>query len=448
MNLILVLFSLILCVVPQAHCFLVSTSTSMPNLQQIFMLNDLEGRSDNVNIEYSRATSLDQNRRHAMTGTTAALLSIPFLRENIGRLQSNALGTGALTTASEALLQGDSIVRNLWLSRLTYPALIVCLEIGLFEALEDSPLYKDELGKRLNPQLMGNGRALEALVAVMSSLGLLEIQSNSKVALAESARHVLLRSSPYFWGSQLLAADGITSALRRAVYTEDKHGTKNYAEHSVEAIDSFINSMQAHGAVTAQVTVEALDSIIGKTAQYPAKHILDMAGGSGCFATALCDHYGISVTLADLPAVVDKWQHQHLFSKKINAVPCDLFNAETWPSKGPDCHFLANVLHDWSKTQVSLILEASYAALRQNKLSAANSFSPRRLIVVEQLMSDDNSGPLPAALASVSMLLGDWRTGKQYSYLEIEDLARKAGFSKVELGPKCGNFHSAVIAYV
>jgi hypothetical protein len=70
------------------------------------------------------------------------------------------------------------------------------------------------------------------------------------------------------------------------------------------------------------------------------------------------------------------------------------------------------------------------------------------LIIVEQLLSDDNSGPLPAALASVSMLLGDWRTGKQYSYVEIEDLARKAGFSRVEMGPKCGNFHTAVIAYV
>jgi O-methyltransferase domain len=444
MNAILFLFALITCVIHQVQCFLVAASTSNP--QQMCMLNDVEGCADCLDdgLDHVRSTVLDQNRRKAMTGSTAALLSLPHLHEVFGTLQLNTFGVNGLNKVPEALLQGDFIVRNLWLSRLSYPVLIVCLEIGFFEALKDKALYKDELGKRLDPQLRGNGRALEALVAVMSSLGLLEIQSSSKVALTESARYVLLRNSPYFWGSQLLAADGITSALRRAVHTENEHGTKNYAGHSTEAIESFINSMQAHGAITAEATAEALDSIIGKAAQYPATHILDMAGGSGCFATALSDRYGITVTLADLPTVVDKWQHHHLFSKKINAVPSDLFNAGTWPSNGPDCHFLANVLHDWSKPQVSLILEASYTVLRRNKTSS----SPNRLIVVEQLLSDDNSGPLPAALASVSMLLGDWRTGKQYSYLEIEALAKKAGFSKVVMGPKCGNFHTAIIAYV
>ena len=450
MNVILVLCAYTIFAAQQVHCFLSSASTSTTNVHQIYMSNEVEGCTDNLQngLEHSRSSSLDQNRRNAVAGSAAALLSLPFLSEKYGKLQFSTLGSEGLASVSEAILQGDSIVRNLWLSRLTYPVLIVCLEIGLFEALKDKPLQKHELGKQLNPQLMGNGRALEALVAVMSSLGLVEIQSTGKVTLTEPARHVLLSSSPYFWGSQLLAADGITSALRRAIYTEEKHGTRNYAGHSVEAIDSFINSMQAHGAVTGQVTAEALDPIIGKSAQYPAKHILDMAGGSGCFATALSDRYGIVVTLADLPAVVDKWHHQHSFLRKVHAVPCDLFNVETWPSDGPDCHFLTNVLHDWSKPQVSLILEASYTVLRRNKSSSSNNFSPRRLIIVEQLLSDDYSGPLPAALASVSMLLGDWRTGKQYSFQEIKDLARKAGFSKVEMGPRCGNFHTAVIAYV
>jgi hypothetical protein len=46
------------------------------------------------------------------------------------------------------------------------------------------------------------------------------------------------------------------------------------------------------------------------------------------------------------------------------------------------------------------------------------------------------------------MLLGDWRTGKQYAFVELEALAKHAGFSRVELGPRCGNFHTAVIAYI
>jgi 3-hydroxy-5-methyl-1-naphthoate 3-O-methyltransferase len=129
-------------------------------------------------------------------------------------------------------------------------------------------------------------------------------------------------------------------------------------------------------------------------------------------------------------------------------VPADLFDSETWLRNGPDCHLLANVLHDWSEQQVSLILQSSYNALRQNLLSSSNISNSGRLIIIEQLLADDNSGPLPAALASVSMLLGDWRSGKQYSFVEIKSLMEHAGFSRVELGPKCGNFHTAVVGYV
>jgi hypothetical protein len=46
------------------------------------------------------------------------------------------------------------------------------------------------------------------------------------------------------------------------------------------------------------------------------------------------------------------------------------------------------------------------------------------------------------------MLLGDWRTGKQYSFRELRDLLLEAGFNLVELGPRCGKFHRAIVAYV
>jgi O-methyltransferase domain len=405
------LFIVTICSIFLQHvrCFILP---SLPPDQSLYMTNQLpvSESQDNVNENLIlKSSSLDQSRRNAVTTTAAAVLSVPFLLENVDSLplpvRPGISGSGAVAAVSEALLQGDYIVRSLWLSRLTYPSLIVCLEIGLFEALKDRPLTKKELGKLLTPQLEGSGRALEALVAVMASLELLEIHHTSMISLTESARHVLLRDSPYFWGNQLLAADGTTSALRRAVYTDGKQSGHDFSGHSTEVIDSFIDSMHAHGAVTAQATAQALDPVIGRAAEYPAKHILDMAGGSGCFSTALSDRYGIRVTLCDLPTVVEKWRRQHPFSRKVEAIAADLFKGETWPRTGCDCHLLANVLHDWNKRQVSLILEASCFALRQNKLTSGNALVPNRLIVVEQLLSDDYSGPTSAALASVSMLL-------------------------------------------
>ena len=77
------------------------------------------------------------------------------------------------------------------------------------------------------------GRVLEAIVAVLVSLGLLKVYhdedilpadgatATGTIALTPAARHVLLRDSPHYWGHQLLAADGLTASLRRAVHRDD-----------------------------------------------------------------------------------------------------------------------------------------------------------------------------------------------------------------------------------
>jgi O-methyltransferase domain len=418
-----------------------------------------EAYRDDFQALVADLTSL--SRRDTIVGSAAVLGALPFLWNQVGPSRiGGALSSATSSTTSTAIgvsqaaLQGDAIVRNLWLSRLSYPVLIVALETGLFEALKAKSLSKDELGRRMTPNLKGQGRVLEAMVAVLASLELLQV-SNDKVSLTEAGRAVLVQGSPFFWGSQLLAADGLTSSLRRALHTEDRP-VKEYAGHSDATIGSFIDSMQAHGSVTAQATAMALEPLIGSRAPIPARRVLDMAGGSGCFATALASR-GIPVTLADLPPVVSRWQQRNRHNSdrtvtaRMDAVPADLFVPGTWPV-GPDVHLLANVVHDWGSEQVLSILQASRAALQASAARAngtdvdQNGRPLYRLIVVEQLLSNDRAGPLLPALASVSMLLGDWRTGKQYSYVELEQYLKQAGFGRVELGPQCGDFHSAVIA--
>jgi hypothetical protein len=81
-----------------------------------------------------------------------------------------------------------------------------------------------------------------------------------------------------------------------------------------------------------------------------------MAGGSGCFARTLVEHYPqVRVTLADLPPVVNLWRRSNKSNNnRIEAKPADLFDVSTWPN-GPDVVLLANVLHDWGQEQVSII---------------------------------------------------------------------------------------------
>ena len=118
----------------------------------------------------------------------------------------------------------------------------------------------------------------------------------------------------------------------------------------------------------------------------------------------------------------------------MGAVVADLFEPTSWP-RGHDVVLLANVLHDWSASQCAQIAAAAYESLPAGG----------ELIVIEALLHDNGAGPLPSALYSVSMLLGDWRSGKQPTYAEVESCLTSAGFESVREGPACGAFHTAVI---
>lgn len=233
----------------------------------------------------------------------------------------------------------------------------------------------------------------------------------------------------------------MTASLRQAMHRDGRTTPRAaFQAHSDAAVDSFIDSMDSHSSVTAHATAQALAPVLGAAASRPVHHLLDMAGGSGCFALALHKVMGVKMTLADLPLVVERFRKHNPWAG-VEAVVADLFDATTWP-KEPDGHLMANVLHDWGPDQVSQILTTSYQTL------STHHGSQGCLVLVEQLLQDDYKGPLPVALASVSMLLGDWRSGKQYTYRELESSLRKAGFSRVERGPPCGGFHTAVIAHV
>jgi acetylserotonin N-methyltransferase len=191
--------------------------------------------------------------------------------------------------------------------------------------------------------------------------------------------------------------------------------------------------MEAHSSATAEASAAVLP-LSGR------ERLLDMAGGSGCFSRALASaHPRLTCTVGDVPEVIALHKRgtfiEHALRGRVRAVEADLFRADTWP-RGHDVVLLANVVHDWGPGKVATILRAAREALRPGG----------RCIIIEALLAPDRSGPLPAALYSVSMLLGDWRSGKQYTLPELSALLGSAGLADIEESPRCGPFHSAVIA--
>ncbi|KAJ8611747.1 hypothetical protein CTAYLR_009514 [Chrysophaeum taylorii] len=315
------------------------------------------------------------------------------------------------------------MVRSLWLGRLAYPTVVSALETGLFEALDRGPATVPKLAKTLGVP----ARGIEVLTSGCAGLGLLKVRGDLSFEIAPAARPFVVRSSPYFFGAQLLAADGLQSSLRRALQRRDNKPVAKLEARSDAAVQAFAQSMEAHSAATAAVAAEVLD-------MSGVSSVLDMAGGSGCFARALeRRHPRLRATVADLAPVVEL--HRRRTFGRVDAIAADLFDAATWP-RGHDCVLLANVLHDWDEEGVEKILRAARKVLPP----------AGRCLIIEVLMDENRAGPKYAALYSVSMVLGDWRSGKQYSYADLKTMLAKAGFRDVERGPECGAFHSTIVA--
>lgn len=336
------------------------------------------------------------------------------------------------------LAEGDAIVRSLWLGRLAYPVVVSAVEVGLFEALSGN---RPQSQKALSERLDLDPRALEALMSTCCGLGLLQKTSDGW-KIPEAVRPFLLEDSPYYFGPQLLAADGTQATLRRALARkgDKKAGSVKYTAHSAASVESFVASMEAHSRATAECAAVALkDELIH------FDNLLDMAGGSGCFSRALVradPRRRLRATIADVPVVARMHRdHPNRYIEndvrdRMTVVDADLFKEDAWP-KGHDAVLLANVLHDWSPEEAQTILRNAFTCL------------PTRgtVIIIEALMNDDATGPLHSGLYSISMLLGDWRTGKQYSQSQLFDMLQDAGFENPErIEQNCGNFHSALVA--
>ena len=75
-----------------------------------------------------------------------------------------------------------------------------------------------------------------------------------------------------------------------------------------------------------------------------------------------------------------------------------------------DCYVLANVIHDWNYARAIEILRNCRQAM-----SGAG-----RVLIVERLIPEDNSDPVPTLLSDVNMLVltgGQERTNAEYGQL-------------------------------
>ena len=170
------------------------------------------------------------------------------------------------------------------------------------------------------------------------------------------------------------------------------------------------------------------------------RKLLDVGGGSGAYDIELCTRYpNLSATVYDLPFVTEMGARNVAeagLSGRIATHPGDFFRDPKFPADH-DVILLSMIMHDWSEADDRAILRKCYEALPAGGA----------VVISELLVNDEKTGPAPAALMSLNMLI-ETVGGRNYTPAEYRAWINDAGFHDIRVvWFEAAGANGAVIGY-
>jgi precorrin-6B methylase 2 len=196
---------------------------------------------------------------------------------------------------------------------------------------------------------------------------------------------------------------------------------------------TFWEAMHSLSTFTARVLGETIDFA-------PFTRLLDVGGGSGACDIELCRRYPhLRASVYDLPFVTEIAAAKAAgagLGDRIATVRGDFFTDPAFPA-GHDVILLSMIMHDWNETQDREILRKCYQALPRGGA----------VIITELLINDEKTGPAPAALMSLNMLI-ETEGGRNYTPAEYRAWLGELGFRDVQVAWfEAPGANGAVIGY-
>jgi 3-hydroxy-5-methyl-1-naphthoate 3-O-methyltransferase len=290
---------------------------------------------------------------------------------------------------------------------------------GVFDRLDRSPKTIRQLARE-------TGASARGLAAICNALVGLEFlaRTGNRYKLTPESAAFLVSTKPAYHGAFLrhisrqlmppwLGLDTIVKTGRPAkrVNTE-KSGAKFFAEF-VEAI--FPLSYAAANSLGEHLKLSR--------AQQPVR-VLDIAAGSGVWGIALArQSKQIHVSAVDWPEVLPitkKIAARHGVADRLTTIPGDLSKADF--GKNHNIATLGHILHSEGAERSRKLLKKVFAALAPGGTIA----------IMEFLVNQQRTAPPVSLLFAVNMLVNT-EAGDTFSFTEISQWLRAAGFIKPRL---------------
>lgn len=291
--------------------------------------------------------------------------------------------------------------------------ILTAIELDVFTQL-DEDLAADQVAQRLRTDPRATTMLLDALVA----LGLLSKQDGRYKNTPVASRYLSDRSpeserqawmhAVHLWEnwSQLTAC---VRSGKPAPELASRYSQPEWRE-------AFIAAMDRNARQRAPLVVEALKT-------QPIERLLDVGGGSAAYTIAFAQKYPhLQAEVLDRPEVLpltQRYIERAGLSDRVRTLAGDL-TRDRFPS-GYDLVLVFSICHMLAPEQNQDLLRRCYKALRPGGRVAIQDF----------ILNADKTGPVPAALFSLNMLVGTER-GASYSEPEYRQWLQAAGFERIE----------------
>jgi acetylserotonin N-methyltransferase len=305
-------------------------------------------------------------------------------------------------------------------------ALALALELEIFEALT-TPADAETLAQKLGY----NVRGLTALLAMLKTLGLLD-RHQGNYQLNPISSTYLLQTSPYFWGPFFSWTS--RSLPNYKIFLENiRDGETGQQREAADSWESGEMDPDFARTITDYMHCHSMASAVGLSHSCDfsgVKKLMDIGGGSGCYASAIANRYpDMRCTIMELQPVckvAEDYIAKAGVSDRVDTRAVDMFR-EDWPT-GYDAHFFANVLHDWSFDTCQELAAKSFAALEPGG----------RICLQEMLLDESGDAPYPAVAFSFLMTWGT--KGQQFTFGQLQKILEQAGFKNIRVQRSYGYY--------
>jgi len=313
--------------------------------------------------------------------------------------------------------------------------MFAAVSLGVFEALAEGPADAPRLAARLT----ANAGALERLLDACVGMGLLAKRDGAYANQPVAEIYLCDRSPLSLTGYVLYSNEALFpmwAHLEDAVREGTPRWTQTFGwqgpifDHFFKTDArrrSFLRGMHGFGQLSSAPVVAAFD-----LSRF--RRMADLGSATGHLAMAACERYPhLRAVVFDLPMVIEMARDYVAASPardRLDVAAGDFFRD---PLPEADLYSLGRILHDWPEDRIRLLLSKIHVALPPGGA----------LLIAEKLLEEDKSGPTPALMQSLNMLV--CTEGRERTLTEYAALLRAAGFAAVE-GRRTGVALDAVLA--